>query len=196
MKTLVSAAVLAASFAVLAEEAHKPTAAEQAMMEKYMKAATPGPEHAAMAKMAGKWKMTVTSWPAPGAPPAKSEGTSEYTSILGGRFLQQTAKGSMEGQPFEGQGLSGFDNVTKEAWGTWVDSMGTGLMTMKGKCPLTSKSCTMKGTMADPVSGKILTASTTMTMKDENNFVWEMTAPGPGGGKPFKMMQIDYVRAP
>src|SRR5205807_2748449 len=46
-----------------------PSPEVQAMMEKYQKAATPGPEHQHMAKMAGKWKLAVTSWPAPGAPP-------------------------------------------------------------------------------------------------------------------------------
>ena len=42
-----------------------------------------------LAKMAGKWKLQVSSWMAPGAPPMKSEATAEFTSIMGGRFLQQ-----------------------------------------------------------------------------------------------------------
>ena len=84
----IAAAFVLISFAALAEEAKseakKMSPEEQAMMDKYMKAAAPGPEHQQMAKMAGKWKLSVTSWMAPDAPPMKSEATSEYRTILGG----------------------------------------------------------------------------------------------------------------
>src|SRR4051812_30496881 len=40
-------------------------AAEQAIMEKYMKAGTPGPEHQKLAKLAGRWKMQTSAWMAP-----------------------------------------------------------------------------------------------------------------------------------
>ncbi len=74
MKIAVAFLVLASASA-LADEAKpaakEPSAAEKEMMEKYMKAAAPGPEHQQMAKMAGKWKLQVTSWMAPGAPPMK-----------------------------------------------------------------------------------------------------------------------------
>jgi len=36
---------------------YQPSAAEHAMMEKYMKAATPGPEHQKLARLAGTWKL-------------------------------------------------------------------------------------------------------------------------------------------
>src|SRR5438105_4065574 len=130
---IAAALFLIVSTAALADEPKKEMSAEEkAMMDKYMKAATPGPEHAQMAKMAGKWKLQVTSWMKPGAPPMKSDGTAEYRSIMGGRFLEQEVHGDMAGQPFEGRGVEGYDNVTKEHWGTWVDNMGTTTMLMKG----------------------------------------------------------------
>jgi len=102
----ISAAALllaAASVAARAQEpkasGQKPTAEEQAMMEKYIQAATPGPEHQRLAKLAGKWKLQVTSWMAPGAPPQKSEATAEFKTILGGRYLHQEVKGNMMDQP-------------------------------------------------------------------------------------------------
>jgi len=49
----IAAAFLLCATAALAEEAKKPSPEEQAMMEKYVKAATPGPEHQQLAKMAG-----------------------------------------------------------------------------------------------------------------------------------------------
>src|SRR5438876_10896816 len=130
----IAAAFVLISFAALAEEAKseakKMSPEEQAMMDKYMKAAAPGPEHQQMAKMAGKWKLSVTSWMAPDAPPMKSEATSEYRTILGGRYLEEEVHGTMGDQPFEGRGLNGYDNVTKERFGTWVDSMTTGPMVL------------------------------------------------------------------
>ena len=67
----IAAALVLISFAALAEEAKteakKMSPEEQAMMDKYMKAATPGPEHQQLAKLAGRWKMQTTAWMAPGA---------------------------------------------------------------------------------------------------------------------------------
>jgi hypothetical protein len=168
--------------------------AEQAMMEKYVKAATPGPEHQKLAKLAGKWKLEVTSWMAPGGPPMKSEATAEFTSILGGRFVQQEVHGDMGGgQPFEGRGVEGYDNVTKEHFGTWVDNMGTGAMVLRGKCSPDAKTCTYKGTMPDAIAGKQVPVSETMTFADDNHFKFEMQGPGPDG-KTFKMLEISYTR--
>src|SRR5260370_8178155 len=121
------------------------------MMEKYTKAATPGPEHQQMAKMAGKWKLQVVAWMAPGAPPMKGYGTAEFRTILGGRYLEQEVHGSMGDQPFEGRGLEGFDNITKTRFGTWVDSMGTGPMVMKGKCAAAPKPRTLNGQTPHPL---------------------------------------------
>jgi hypothetical protein len=192
---IAAALFLIASAAALADEPKKEMSAEEkAMMEKYMKAASPGPEHAQMAKMAGKWKVQVTSWMKPGAPPMRSEGTAEYKAIMGGRFLEEEVHGDMGGQPFEGKGTSGYDNVLKERWGTWVDSMGTGTMLMKGKCAAGSKKCTMKGKSPDPIAGKEVPFTWAVEMKDDDTFVMEMTGPGPDG-KQFKNLELVYTRA-
>ena len=42
---------------------------EAAMMAAYQKAGTPGDAHAAMAKMAGSYDLSIRSWNSPGAPP-------------------------------------------------------------------------------------------------------------------------------
>jgi hypothetical protein len=192
---IAAALFLIAATAALADEAKKEMSAEEkAMMEKYMKAATPGPEHQQMARMAGKWKLQVTSWMKPGAPPMKSEGTSELKPTMGGRYLEEEVHGDMGGQPFEGKGVQGFDNVSKERWGTWVDNMGTGTMLMKGKCAAGAKKCTMKGKAVDPIIGKEVPFTSTMEVKDENSFVVEMTGPGPDG-KQFKNLELVYTRA-
>ena len=173
----------------------KPASAvdEKAIMEKYMKAAAPGPEHEKMGKMAGKWKLAVSMWMAPGAPAQKSEGTAEFKPILGGRYLQQEVRGDMNGQTFEGLGVEGFDNVTKERFATWVDNMGTGAMVVRGKCAADAKKCTLKGKVPDAIAGKEVPVTETVTMKDDDSFTFEMQGPGPDG-KMFKTLEILYTR--
>ncbi|HZR11267.1 MAG TPA: DUF1579 domain-containing protein [Myxococcales bacterium] len=197
-RTAAMAVLLAASLrpAQAEEKAKTPpqmSAAEQAMMEKYMKAATPGPEHQKLAKLAGKWSLKVTAWMAPGAPPEKSDGTAEFTSLLGGRYLLQEVKGNMGGQPFEGRGVEGYDNVTKERFATWMDSMSTGLLVARGKCAADAKKCTYKGTMPDAVAGKAVPMTQTVTYTDDDHFNFELHGPGPNG-KVFKMIEIAYTR--
>jgi hypothetical protein len=199
MKIAVACLVLASASA-LAEEAkpaaaEEPSAAEKELMEKYVKAATPGPEHQQLVKMVGKWKLQATAWMAPGAPPMKSEATAEFKTILGGRYLEEEVHGAMGGQPFEGHGFQGFDNVTRTRFGFWMDGMTTGPTLLKGKCAAAAKTCTMKGKVSDALAGKEVPVSSTTTIKDDNNFTFEMTGPGPDG-KQFKTLEIVYTRQP
>ncbi len=186
-------ALLLIGSAALADEAKKPSAAEQAAMEKMMKAGTPGPEHQQMAKMVGKWKVTTKTWSAPGKPGDASERAAEYRTLYGGRYLEETMTGKMDGMDIEGRGIEGYDNVTKEYFGTWIDNMSTSFMFTRGKCK--ADKCTFRGKMTDPVAGKEVPVNTTMTRKDDNTYVWEMTQPGPDG-KQFKSMEMTYTRQP
>lgn len=194
MMRLAAAALCLLAGSALAENKKEMSAEEKAMMEKYMKAATPGPAHQKMAKMPGQWKAKVISWMSPGAPPTVSNGSVEFRLLLGGRYLEQKFKGDMGGHPFEGMGVEGYDNVTGERWGTWVDSMSTGAMLMKGKCAPEATTCTMSGEASDAVQGKAVTFTSTMTVKDDNNFTFELSGPAPDG-KVYKMMEIQYARA-
>ena len=192
---LLVAALLLVPASTAAEEkkAAAPSAEDQAMMEAYMKAATPGPAHQEMAKMSGSWKMEVTSWMAPGAPPQTSPGTATFTMIMGGRYLQQTVKSEFGGMPFEGLGIEGYDNATGEHFGTWFDSMGTGVMVSRGKCEVGATTCTYTASMVDPVTKKKTEIREVMTMQGPDKFTFAMYGPDKGG-KEYKMMEIVYTR--
>jgi hypothetical protein len=166
---------------------------EKAMMEVYTKAATPGPEHLEMAKLSGTWALDVTSWMVPGAPPEKSTATAQFESILGGRYLQQRVHGEMGGQPFDGMGLEGFDNVSKERFSVWMDNMGTGSLLSQGKCAVGAKTCTFSGRMNDPLTGKPCKMREVLTRTSDDAFTFDMYGPDPSG-KEFHMMQIVYKR--
>jgi len=165
---------------------------EKAMMEAWMKYMTPGEGHKMLDGMAGTWDTKVTSWMAPGAPPMVSGGTSENSWILGGRYMQEKATGSFMGQAFNGIGLTGYDNAKKQYVGSWVDNMGTGIMTQTGSTT-DGKVWNFKGSSTDPMSGKDMPSEMKVTVTDKDHHTMEMWGPGPDG-KMFKMMEITYTR--
>lgn len=170
--------------------AREMTPEEKAMMAAWEKAVTPGPQHAQLAASAGTWDVASTWWTQPGAPPEQTTGTAERSMILGGRVLVEKFKGSMMGQPFEGMGTTGYDNVSRKWWGTWMDTMGTGMMTTAGTCE--GARCEFVGTFNDPMTG----GPQTMRIVAEHGAERETTVlygHGPDG-KEAKLGELVYTR--
>jgi len=165
-------------------------AQHQAMLDEMMKMAAPGPEHAALKPMEGTWKAVVKSWFAPGQPEV-NEGVSENRMILGGRYLEQHMTGTMMGMPFEGYGLTGYDNLAKRYVFMWVDNMGTGLMTGGGSMDEAGRTLTTTTTTPGP-DGKPADVRTVTKIVDENTHVYSMY--GQVGGQEQLMMEITYTR--
>jgi hypothetical protein len=176
-----------------AQQDQQMSAEQKAAMEAWMKYATPGANHKLLEPFVGTWSVTMTFWEAPGAPPNTSQGTSENTWVLGGRFVQQKVTAMMMGQPFEGIGYTGYDNFKKHFVGTWMDSMGTMMMTSTGRADATGKVLTFTSTMDDVVSGKSMTVREVSRVVDANRHVFEMYGPDKTG-KEFKTMEIVYTR--
>jgi Protein of unknown function (DUF1579) len=166
---------------------------QEEMMKTWMDVAIPGKPHEMLAKSAGSWTNKVTSWMVPGKPPEVTEGTTEMTMVLGGRFLSQHSKGTMMGQPFEGMGQTGYDNYKKKYISTWMDTAGTTIMMMTGTWNEAKKSVTMTGTMDDPAFKKAVKVSSVLKMIDDDHQVYEMFSPGPDG-KPMKVLEVAYTR--
>src|SRR5215207_6026826 len=85
-----------------------------AEMEAMQKAASPGEPHKRLARMAGDWTMTNKMWMDPSQPPMESSGTMHADVIMGGRYVQSVWSGTFMGQPFEGRGMDGYDNLAKQ----------------------------------------------------------------------------------
>lgn len=191
--------VVVAALAVGADEKAKKTMPaagamdEKAMMEAWAKLATPGDAHKMLASTVGTWDTTIKSWWQPGAPAMESKGTAENRMVLGGRFLEGRFNGTMMNMPFEGLGYTGYDNYKKQYVSTWMDSMGTGIMTSLGKGDASGKVVTFTGEMDDPMEGKAKPFKNTFTFVDNDHHTFEMWSPGQDG-KMAKMMEIHYVR--
>lgn len=161
-------------------------------MKAMMAYATPGSSHKILAKMEGTWAATVTFWMQPGATPMTSTATAVNEMIMGGRYLQSKNTGTMMGQPFEGMGITGYDNAKKVFIATWIDNFGTGILTMEGTWDDASKAIVFIGKEVDPSSGKEFTFRQVIRTPDDNTQIQEMYATM--GGKEFKNMEIKYTR--
>src|SRR5262249_54426921 len=130
---LAGAAILVGARLCIAAEPPKLTPEQQAAMEKTMKLSSPSENHKSLDPMVGKWTAKVRYWMNPGDKAAESNGASENGWVLGGRFVKQDYHGmTANGQPFEGIGLTGYDNVKGEYQTLWIDNMMTGMMLGSG----------------------------------------------------------------
>ncbi len=178
--------------AKMPKEAPKADASHDAMMEMMTKYAMPGPMHELMKPMEGNWKTTAKSWLKPGSEPSVSEGTCESRWILGNRYLQSSYKGQMQGSPFEGFGLMGYDNMKKEFVSVWADNMGTGLAMSDGTADPSGKVLTMTTMMNDPESGKMVPYKMVTKVMDENQYTMSMVNMKDGTER--TEMEILYTR--
>jgi hypothetical protein len=166
-----------------------------AMMARMMKIATPGPQHQMLAKLAGKWNFTMRMYMGgPGAPPSESNGTCDMQSLLGGRYLVQNAKGMVNGMPFEGMGINGYDNDMQKYVATWMDNMGTMIMTGTGTADSTGKIITFTYIYDDPMTGeKAKKSRQVLRIISNDELAYDMY--DNQGGQEFKVGEIAYKRA-
>jgi hypothetical protein len=169
-------------------------AMDPAIMAKMTAFATPGPDHKVLDACVGKWTTHVKIWMDPAAPATESDGTGEGKWIMGGRYLQEDFKGTVMGQPFEGMGITGFDNMKKAYVGTWIDNFGTGIMTSEGTYDAAKKTISCTSQCPDATMTKYVSSRMVSTLIDANTHKLEMFAPDKSG-KEYRSMEITYTRA-
>jgi len=171
------------------------TPEQQAEMEAWMKAGTPGAQHQALAATAGNYVVKVKQWHDPKGPVMEDSGTAKRTMTLGGRVMVEDLSCTMMGGmvPFTGHGMIGYDNVTGKYWGTWNDSMSTAVFLTEGTCDASGKNCTFTGSMNDPVKKTPIKMRMTTKWPSPTTEVFEMYTPGPDG-KEFRSMEITYTK--
>jgi hypothetical protein len=165
----------------------------QQQQEAWMSYMTPGNFHQMIAKDNGTWTADMTMWSAPDSPAVKTTGMVENSMILGGRYQQSKHTSSMWGMPFEGISTTGYDNAKKKFVSTWVDNMGTGIMTMEGTYDSTTRTMKLEGKCFDPATGKDCTMREEFTYVDDNTQKMQMFTTS-GGVKEFKNMEMTFTR--
>jgi len=157
-------------------------------MKKMTDFMTPGEMQKMLAAANGKWSEDITLWMAPGQPPSKSTGIVDYKMILGGRYQQGNITASFNGMPYEAVSITGYDNMKKLFFSSYVDNMGTGVLNMEGPYDAATKTITLTGIELDPMTGKEMKMRETLKMVDDHTEVtamYDIT-----GGKETKLMEI------
>jgi hypothetical protein len=120
-------------------------------------------------------------------------GSAKFEMMMDGRYLLQTYKGNMMGQPMEGMGIMGYDNNRKLFVNSWVDNFMTGIMPMKGNLSEDGKTLTMIGEMDEPMTGEMGKAVRSRTIWiDDNTFKFTMDEIL--YGEPFTVVEVTYTR--
>jgi hypothetical protein len=157
-------------------------------------AAKLGEPHKMLAKSNGTWSAEMSYWQKDGDSAMKMSGTQVTSSILDGHYQQSTYSGDMGGMPFKGISTLGYDNVSKEYVSTWIDNMGTSIMTMKGTWDAATNSLNLTGKQKNPANGLECTEREVYKIVDDHTHVLEMYGPDPQTGKEYKMMEVKYTR--
>ena len=89
-----------------------------------------GGRHKQLALLAGEWEGTTRTWFEPDVLTDQSPMCGTIKTVLGGRFALHEYQGSLQGKPFEGIAIYGY-NLGNGKWqSAWVDSfhMSTAIM--------------------------------------------------------------------
>jgi hypothetical protein len=160
----------------------------------FIESMTPGEPHKKLAAQAGEYVVKGRTWMDAKARPAEFTAAASLKSIIGGRYQVQELKGDSMGMPFEGTGLAGYDNVSKEWFSTWVDNMRTGIVHYRGHADDTGV-VTMTCEMADPMNPAVkCTFRQVMTFTGKDGFsveTWRKDANHPAE---FKAVEMTYTR--
>jgi len=151
--------------------------------------------HKLLAPFAGTFAAEVRLWMGPGDP-IVSTGVMTNTLDLGGRFLRQHYEGDPGAGPsseFQGRGYWGYNTVSNQYEGFWIDTASTVMQTDTGNVDAAGKVWTMIGQTTCPRTGKPMKKRSTITLEDRNHHRMEMYFAYPDGDE-SKAMEIRYTR--
>ena len=172
------------------------------MMKQMMEMSKLNENHKLLASLDGTWDCNVKMWMDgdTSKKPEVSKSTAVRKSIMDGRYVIMDVTGKMEmpgpdgkkkEMTFKGQGTEGYDNVKKKFVGTWIDSMGTGVMMSEGDYDPATKTFTYTGEIEImPGMKQKIREVVKITDKDHMDFEYYEER----GGKEVKTMEINYTR--
>jgi Protein of unknown function (DUF1579) len=182
---LLTTLLLGVSINIIAQNAD-----EMKAWQNYM---TPGDMHKWLAKHTGTWEAEVSTWMDPSAPPSKSKATDVVTMKMGGLFQIGNFSTNMMGMPMTGQSTLGYNNASKKFVLSWIDNMGSGMVTMTGSYDEKTKTLSLKGKQTDPMTGADSDIRQENKYIDDDTYTMAMYGAGPNG-KEMKFMEGTFKR--
>lgn len=175
----------------------QPNAAE---MEQMMALGKTNENHKLLAGLAGNWTYTVKMWTDPKAPPSESKGTSTRKAIMDGRFFisEHTGKfqipgpdGKMQVMSYKNMAIEGYDNVRKKFVSSFIDNMGTMIMSSEGTYDPATRTFTYHAEY-EVIPGTMTKVREVITIVDNDHHTFEWY--DNSSGREAKTMEISYTR--
>lgn len=152
-------------------------------------------EHAALAKLAGRWSVKQTLWTPPGGAPAVDHGEAEFSMVLDGRHLRQDLRIAAKDKPFEGLGYIGYDAAAKRFFSTWMDVNFTGLIVAEGQYDAAAKRYVFKAEIPNSARpGTMIALREVMSIQDDDHFAYDYYETQ--DGKEAPAVRLEYTRRP
>jgi hypothetical protein len=166
---------------------------EEEMLKAIEAAATPGENHEIFKRMEGNWTTTNKYWSAQGAPAQESKGTAEFTTVLGGRFVEEKFDSTFADKPFQGIGYTGYNNVRKKFVSSWMDVGSTGILMTEGTLDKTGKTIESKGWYQLP-GGTSKQFRTVFKFVSDQEMVYGHFERGKNG-REYQSLEVRYTKA-
>ncbi|MGH9730953.1 MAG: DUF1579 family protein, partial [Candidatus Acidiferrales bacterium] len=152
----------------------------------------PGPEDAALAKLAGEYTRVIKFVGQTAANAAPSSGTAKISVVLGGRFIMEESEDTVFGRSVEGLRLYGYNNVTKQYEMVRMYTMSTGITMMKGTSSDDGKTIDFSGDTDTSGASKMALHAQFRQVNDDQ-FTVTLSTAGPDG-KESAFQETDYTR--
>lgn len=115
--------------------------------------AAPSNEHEFLHQFVGEWRTEGKTKDASGKE-VDALGLEYDRMVLGDFWLFFVYNSQMDGKPFVGHGMIGYDPARKKYIGTWVDSMSPYMATYEGTVDPKTKALTLETSGTDPATEK------------------------------------------
>lgn len=172
-----------------------PGLTQEEIMRRSADAAEPGEMHARLMTDVGRWKGTSRSWPSLGAEPMDVPTALTIRPILGGRFIETEFDAEIPGLGhYDGILITGYDNAAGEFQSTWVDSVGTTMMTGAGELSDDGRSIGIEFTYFCPVRMRRIGLWQVITRNSADQRTHRMWGLDIATGKEYLMMEAVYTR--
>ncbi|HMB69324.1 MAG TPA: DUF1579 family protein [bacterium] len=158
-------------------------------MAAWMATMMPGEQHKKLEFFVGDW--TFVNHSNMGGVETTEEGTTHCSLMMGGRYLHTMHKGQSMGMPFEGAGITGYDNVAGEWFNVWFDNFGTGVLVSRGQED-ENGDVIVTGEMLDPMTNESVGYRMVTKVTGEDTHTFELHMDSPEGEQ--RVMEVLYTR--
>ena len=142
-------------------------------------AAASGPEMNFLRWEEGVWDATIQMVPGPGKPAQTLEGVQTDSLRCCGQWLVTDL--AVQGSPYEGHGILGWDPKAKKLVGVWVDSQQNWLGIAEGEVDSSGETLTLRIKSRDPRTNKAAYSRWVTRRIDQNTRLLEIFLPMPEG---------------